>query len=132
MRYEPSSLGADVIDFVTERHLATLSLVIGADDLHVTPVGFTWDDDAGVARIITFAASKKTRLLESHGSLPAAVCQVDGGRWLALHGPATVTADPAICADAVRRYGERYRPPKDRGPDRRTIEIRVERILGRA
>ena len=132
MRYEPSDLGREVLDFLAERHLATLSLIVGADEVHVTPVGFTWDDDAGIARIITFAASKKTRLLEAAGTLPAALCQVDGGRWLALHGPATVTAEPDVCADAVRRYGERYRPPKDRGPDRRTIEISIERILGRA
>ena len=132
MRYEPSSLGPEVIAFLAERHLATLSLVTTEGDVHVTPVGFTWDDEAGLVRVITFAASKKTRLLDAAGTLQAAVCQVDGGRWLALHGPATVTGDPAVCADAVRRYGERYRPAKDRGTDRRTIEIRVERILGRA
>lgn len=132
MRYEPADLPAEVVEFMTERHLATLSIVHGDGALHVTPVGFTWDDDAKLARIITFADAKKVRLLEAAGSLTAAVAQVDGGRWLSLHGPATVTADPATNADAEARYAARYRPPGDRGADRRTIEIAVERILGRA
>lgn len=128
----PDNLSAEVLEFLAERHLATLSIVTTNGDLHVTPVGFTWDDAAGLARIITFAAAKKVRLLEAQGAATAAVSQVDGGRWLTLHGTATVTADPEVCADAERRYAARYRPPGDRGADRRTIEIAVTRILGRA
>lgn len=131
MQYPPDALEANAIEFFTERHLATLSLVVSDEEVHVTPVGFTWDDESGTARVITFAASKKARLLEAAGSLPASLCQVDGGRWAALYGRATVSSDPDVCADAVRRYGERYRPAKDRGPDRRAIEIVVTRIVGR-
>lgn len=131
MRYLPNELPPEVIEFLTERHLATLTLVTSAEDAHVTPVGFTWDDERLIARVITFSESKKVRLLEGAGSLPAVLGQVDGGRWLALHGTATVSADPDVNADAVRRYAERYRPPKDRGVDRRTIEISIDRIIGR-
>ena len=131
MQYPPDALDASALEFFTERHLATLSLVVSADEVHVTPVGFTWDDETGTARVITFAASKKARLLEAAGSLPATLCQVDGGRWAALHGTATVSSDPDVCADAVRRYGERYRPAKDRGSDRRAIEVAVTKIVGR-
>ena len=69
-------------------------------------------------------------LLASPGSR-AAVSQVDGGRWLTLEGPATVTDDPARVAEGVRRYAERYRQPGERD-DRVVIEIAVDRILGRA
>lgn len=131
MQYDPQALGPAAIEFFTERHLATLSLVVSNDELHVTPVGFTWDDQAKTARVITWSGSKKARLLESAGPLTAALSQVDGGRWASLYGPATVSADPDVCADAVRRYGERYRPPKDRGADRRVIEIVVDKIVGR-
>ncbi len=116
--------------FLTERHLATLSIVAADGSLHVTPVGFTWDDDTKIARVITFAGSKKVRLIESAGSVVAALSQVDGGRWFTLHGSATVTADPATNADAERRYAARYRPPGDRGSDRRTIELAVTSIVG--
>lgn len=131
MQYPPDDLDDNAIAFFTERHLATLSLVVSGNEVHVTPVGFTWDNETGTARVITFAASKKARLLEAAGSMTATLCQVDGGRWAALHGTATVSSDPDVCADAVRRYGERYRPAKDRGSDRRAIEIVVQKIVGR-
>lgn len=132
MPIDPTSLSPEMLDFLAERHLASLTLVTPDGTPHVTPVGFTWDDETQIARVITWSGSKKSRLLESAGSLEAALCQVDGGRWLALHGPATVTADMEVNADAERRYAERYRPPGDRGTDRRTIRLQVQRILGRA
>ena len=58
------------------------------------------------------------------------MCQVDGGRWLTLEGPATVTADADRVAEGVRRYAARYRQPGERA-DRVVIEIAVDRILGR-
>jgi hypothetical protein len=124
-------LSAEALLFLSERHLATLSLVSADGSLHVTPVGFTWDNEARVARVISFAQAKKVRLVESGGPLVAALSQVDGGRWFTLHGAATATADLAVNADAERRYAGRYRPPGDRGADRRTIEIAVDKIVGR-
>jgi PPOX class probable F420-dependent enzyme len=118
--------------FVRERHLASLTLVRPDGRPHVTPVGFTWDDEAGLVRVITWAGSVKAKLLDAAGSLEAAVCQVDGGRWLTFSGPATVSADPDRCAEGVRRYAERYRPPGDRGADRRVIELTPHQVLGRA
>lgn len=132
MALDPESLTGDMLAFLAERHLATLSLPRPDGSLHVTPVGFSWDDRSGLARVITWNGSVKTSLLNRAGVLRAALCQVDGGRWLTLEGPATVTADPARCAEGVRRYAERYSPPKDRGADRRVIEITVDRVLGRA
>lgn len=132
VRYDPNDVPADTLSFLQERHLATLSLVTAANELHVTPVGFSWDDETQTARVITFAASKKVRLIESEGPLVACLGQVDGGRWLSLYGHASVSQDPAVNADAERRYAARYRPPGDRGADRRTIEIPVTKIVGRA
>lgn len=129
MSHDPAALSDDVVAFLRERHLATLTTVRPDGSLHVVPVGFTWDADRGVARVITFASSAKARHLAGGGR--AAVGQVDGGRWLSLEGPARVSADPAAVAAAVAAYAERYRPPKVR-EDRVVIEIEVERVLGRA
>lgn len=131
MSHDPSALSADIRAFLDERHLATLSLVRPDGRLHVTPVGFTWDDEAGLARVITFAGATKVRVLEAASPQRAALCQVDGGRWLTLEGRAIVTADLQRCAEGVRRYAERYRPPGDRGADRRVIEVAVDRVMGR-
>jgi hypothetical protein len=81
--------------------------------------------------VITFTGAAKVRNLDSSGGGPAVICQVDGGRWLSLEGRAVVTVDPQRNGEGIRRYAERYRQPNDR-PDRATIELTVERILGRA
>jgi PPOX class probable F420-dependent enzyme len=128
--YDPADLSDDVLAFLAERHLATLTTLRPDGSPHVVAVGFTWDDDAGLARVITFRPSRKAANLLARPGSRAAVCQVDGGRWLTLEGPATVTDDPARVADAVERYGERYRPP-GRRDDRVAIEIAVDRVLGR-
>lgn len=91
-------------------------------------MGFTWDAEDRLARVITFAPSRKARNLVGGGR--AAVSQVDGGRWLTLEGAAVITDDPARVAEGVRRYTERYRQPKERD-DRVVIEIAVDRVLGR-
>lgn len=123
-------MNPDLAAFLAERHLASLTLVRPDGRPHVTPVGFTVDAGAGVARIITWEGSAKARLLAAagEGGLAAAVCQVDGRRWATLEGTAVVTGDPARVAEAVRRYGERYRPPSGR-PDRVAIEVAVSRVL---
>ena len=131
MSYDPTALSDEVLAFLAERHLATLTTLRPDGSPHVVAVGFTWDDEAGLARVITFRPSRKARNVLAHPGHRAAVCQVDGGRWLTLEGPATVTDDPARVAEAVDRYAVRYRPPGVRD-DRVAIEIAVDRILGRA
>lgn len=135
MALDPAALPDDVIAFVTERHLATLTTLRPDGSPHVVPVGFTWDAGAGLVRMITFAPSRKVRNLQAAqaaGAVPrAVVCQVDGPRWLSFEGPASVTDDPDRVAEAVRRHARRYRQPGER-PDRVAIEIAVDRVLGRA
>jgi PPOX class probable F420-dependent enzyme len=131
MALDPAALPDDVVAFATERHLATLTTLRPDGTPHVAPVGFTWDPGTGLARVITFAPSRKARNLLALPGSRAVVCQVDGGRWLAFEGPATVTDDADRVAEAVRRYAARYRQPGERA-DRVAIEIAVDRVLGRA
>ncbi len=131
MALDPAALPPDAAAFCVERHLATLTTLRPDGTPHVAPVGFTWDGAAGLVRIITFASSRKVRNLVAAAGPRAAVCQVDGGRWLTFEGPATVTDDPDRVAEAVRRYAERYRRPGERA-DRVAIEIAADRVLGRA
>lgn len=130
--FETAALPEAVVAFLTERHLASLTTLRADGSPHVTPVGFTYDPEARLARVITFAASRKiAHLGRSGGDGRVALCQVDGGRWLTLEGRAVVTDDAARVAEAVRRYAQRYRQPSERA-DRVAVEITVERILGRA
>jgi PPOX class probable F420-dependent enzyme len=126
---DPAALPEEALTFLRERHLATLTTLRPDGSPHVVAVGFTWDPAAGLARVISFAPSRKARNLVASPGSRAVVAQVDGRRWLSLEGPATVTDDPARVAEAVRRYAARYRQPGER-PDRVAIEIHVDRVLG--
>jgi PPOX class probable F420-dependent enzyme len=131
MGYDPADLPDEVVAFLDERHLGTLTTMRADGSPHVVAIGFTWDDDAGLARVISFGPSQKAHNLEASPGSRAAVCQVDGGRWLTLEGTAEVTGDADRVAEAVRRYAARYSEPKARD-DRVAIEITVDRVLGRA
>ena len=133
MALDPTDLPDVVVTFLREYHLATLTTV--RDDLspHVVAVGFSYDIDAQVARVITWAGSQKAlnaQRMHAAGQR-GAVCQVDGGRWLSLEGPVRLVTEPdGVCA-GVDGYTARYHEPKQRD-DRVVIEIAVERILGHA
>jgi PPOX class probable F420-dependent enzyme len=129
MALNPKDLSEEVRSFLSDRHLATLSISRPDGTIHSSPIGVTWDNEAQLARVITWTGSKKARLLiETPGAV--AVCHVDGGRWLTLEGSAIVRTDAESCAEGVRRYAQRYRQPKERS-DRAVIEISVTRMLGR-
>ena len=131
MSMNPLNLSQEVLSFLDERHLASLTLLRPDGSPHVTAVGFTWDHDSQLVRVITWAGSMKSRILEQTPNSRAVVCQIDGGRWLSLEGIAVVTSDEARCRVGTERYANRYRVPQDR-QDRTVIEISVDRILGYA
>lgn len=128
MAVDPAAPPEPVLQFLTERHLATLTTLRADGSPHVVAVGFTYDTSRRLARVITYATSVKARNAARGGR--AAVSQVDGPRWLTLEGSVRLVDDPESVADAVRAYAERYRQPGARD-DRVVIEIDVDRILGR-
>ena len=131
--FEPAGLADDVLDFLSQRHLATLTTLRADGSPHVVAVGFTFDQAAGLVRVITGDGSVKVRNAErpaGNGSASrAAVCQVDGRRWLTLEGPAAISRDRGDVAEAERRYSVRYRTPRV-NPRRVVLTITVDRMLG--
>ena len=116
--------------FVTERHLATLTTLRPDGSPHVVPVGFTWDAGLGVLRVTTRDGSVKVRNVEASGEgARAAICQVEGGRWLTFEGTISVMRDADEVSEAMRRYSRRYR---DLTPDPRRIVLRlaVDKVMG--
>jgi PPOX class probable F420-dependent enzyme len=131
--FDPTELTEGVLDFLRERHLATLTTLRADGSPHVVAVGFTFDRAAGLVRVITSDGSVKVRNAErvSSGARAnrAAVCQVDGRRWLTLEGAAGVSRIPEEVAEAERRYALRYRTPRV-NPRRVVLTIAVDRMLG--
>jgi PPOX class probable F420-dependent enzyme len=118
-----------MLAFLAEYHLASLTTFRADGSPHVVPVGFSYDHEEHVVRVITFASSAKYKNALRGGR--GVVSQVDGGRWLTLEGTISGTTDAQRVAAAVAGYAARYRTPGERD-DRVAIEIAVDRIMGRA
>ncbi|MAT07075.1 MAG: PPOX class F420-dependent enzyme [Acidimicrobiaceae bacterium] len=127
MAFDLDRLDPAVLAFLDERHLATITTLRADGTPHVVPVGFAFDPDERVVRVISNGGSQKVANLRNGGR--AVVSQVDGRRWLSLEGPARVLSDADDVARAEVAYEERYQAPRDR-PGRVAIVIDVDRIMG--
>lgn len=113
-----------LLEFIAERHLATLVTQRADGSPHAVPVGFTLHQ--GNVRVITFSTSVKAKNAARGGR--ASVTQLDGARWVTLEGSVRLLTDATSVSDAVDAYARRYRPPKVRA-DRVVVEIEVDRVL---
>lgn len=128
-------LNPEQLVFATERHLATLTTLRADGTPHVVPVAYTWDTGEGVVRITARRTSVKARNARRRGRAGepprAAVCQVDGGRWMTLEGTIEVVEDAGEVAEAVRRYARRYRQLAH-DPDRIVLRLTPDRVMASA
>jgi hypothetical protein len=111
---DPSDPGPELLAFLTDRHLATLTTLRPDGSPHVVPVGVTHDPATRTARVITSGISAKVR----HGKEPRAP-RPSHARVGTLH-------EGHACP-----YADEYREPRV-NPARVAIEISVDRILGSA
>jgi PPOX class probable F420-dependent enzyme len=125
MALNPDDLPPSALEFLTERHLATVTTLRADGSPHVVPVGFTFD--AGTVRIITSGTSRKA--VHARRGSRVVVAQVDGRRWLSLEGVGYVLDDAESVADAEGRYAARYRTPRP-NPARVVVAFTVDRVLG--
>ena len=116
-----------LVAFWRERHLCTVTTLRADGTPHVVPMGVVLDADARVAWAITSSTSQKVANLRRRPTV--AVCQVDGRRWSTIEGQAEVRTDAESVAEAVRRYAERYRQPRE-NPDRVAIRVRLTSVIG--
>jgi PPOX class probable F420-dependent enzyme len=127
-------LAGEHLEFWRERHLCTVTTIRRDGSPHVVPMGVVVDPDApghhlGLAWAITSRTSQKVANLRAGTDPRVAVCQVDGRRWSTIEGIAEVRDDPDSVAEAVRRYAERYRQPRE-NPHRVALRITISSAIG--
>ena len=129
MGFVPSDLTypEPLVAFWRERHLCTVTSLRGDCTPHVVPMGIVLDPEAGLAWGITSGTSQKAQNVRRTGNV--AVCQVDGRWWSTLEGRGEVLEDEDSVAEAVRRYTERYRQPRE-NPERVAVRITINRVIG--
>ncbi len=123
------TLAGDHLRFWQERHLCTVTTLRRDGSPHVVPMGIVVDPDLGLAWGITSRTSQKVANLRNGADPRVAVCQVDGRRWSTVEGTAEVLDDPDSVAEAVRRYAERYRQPRE-NPQRVALRITITSVIG--
>src|SRR6478672_3671099 len=121
------------LEFWQERHLCSVTTLRRDGSPHVVPMGIAVDPSAdgtgGFAWGITSGSSQKVANLRAGVDPRVAVCQVDGRRWSTVEGTAEVLDDPDAVAEAVRRYAERYRQPRE-NPARVALRITLTSVIG--
>jgi PPOX class probable F420-dependent enzyme len=122
-------LTGEHLEFWRERHLCTVTTLRPDGSPHVVPMGVVIDVEQGLAWGITSGTSRKVANLRAGGDPRVAVCQVDGRRWSTVEGTAEVRDDEESVAEAVRRYAERYRQPRE-NPARVALRIQIARAIG--
>lgn len=120
-------LTSEAREFLGERHLAMMTTLRADGSPHVVAVGFTFDPETHIARVITSDGTQKA--INAERSKIGVLSQVDGARWLSLEGIASVNRDADAVRDAELRYAQRYRTPKP-NPRRVVVEVLVQRVLG--
>ncbi|WP_406290535.1 pyridoxamine 5'-phosphate oxidase family protein [Embleya sp. NBC_00896] len=110
--------------------VGTLTTIRPDGSPHVVTVRFTWDADAGLARVLTIDTTRKAQNLLAAPGSRAAICQPEGARWITLEGTATLSAEPHRVHEGVRRYLARYGSSPPAPPGRVLVEIAVDRVLG--
>lgn len=128
MRVDLEQPTEEVLTFLTERHLGTLTTLRRDGRPHVVPVGFTFEPATRLARVITSGDSVKARNADREGAV-AALCSVDGARWITLSGPIRVDRQPEVVKDAEQRYAARYRTPRV-NPKRVVLIMDVSTAVG--
>lgn len=122
-------LSGELLEFWRERHLCCVTTLRRDGSPHVVPMGVVVDAGQTLAWAITSRTSQKVANLRAGTDPRVAVCQVDGARWSTIEGTAEVRDDEASVAEAVRRYAERYRQPRE-NPSRVALRISISSVIG--
>ncbi len=129
MSNTPALLDDHAKSFLAATRLATLTTHRRDGSAHVVPVGFMYDANEGIARIIAPIDSVKVRNIERDSRV--VLCQVEGGLWATLEGSAVIRTDAETFERTVLEYIVKFGPMHGPVDGRCAIEVTVNRVMGR-
>ena len=125
----PPTFSDELLEFWRERHLCSVTTLRADGSPHVVPMGIVLDAEHGRAWGITSGTL-------AEGRQPAPRHRPAGGGQPGRRPPLVDARGrrrgrdrPGSVAEAVRRYAERYRQPRE-NPARVALRIEVTRTLG--
>ena len=132
MTLDPAGLPADAQAFLTAGDPGELTIVNQNAKPLALRTHFSWDDAAGMVRVVTAADDVLSQLVASMSSTRANLCRSDGRRWLRLEGVAVATSDYERVAEALRRQPGQTSAGAIEPEQARAIEVSIDRAWGPA
>ena len=129
MAYSLDNLPKSIEEFLSTRAFGSLNSIDKTNNLHTAVVGFHFDKNKKIIRIISQKKSIKVKNIIQNNNV--ALSQIRDNKWLSFIGTATIKYDQESIKLATNAYTLRYEKPSE-NPDRIAIEISVKKILGNA
>ena len=129
MAYSLDNLPKSIEEFLSTRAFGSLNSIDETNNLHTAVVGFHFDKNKKIIRIISQKKSIKVKNIIQNNNV--SLSQIRDNKWLSFIGTATIKYDQESIKLATDAYTLRYEKPSE-NPDRIAIEISVKKILGNA
>jgi general stress protein 26 len=129
MAYNISQLPESVDIFLATTSFGALSSIDVKGSLHTAVVGFHFNKDEKIIRIISNKDSQKVKNIQKNNQL--SLCQVSGNKWISFFGTGIIHTTQQKVKEATNAYASRYQEPGD-STERIAIEIKIEKMLGNA
>ncbi len=129
MAYSLDNLPKSIEEFLSTRAFGSLNSIDKTNNLHTAVVGFHFDKNKKIIRIISQKKSIKVKNIIQNNNV--SLSQIRDNKWLSFIGTAIIKYDQESIKLATDAYTLRYEKPSE-NPDRIAIEISVKKILGNA
>ena len=129
MAYSLDNIPKSIEEFLSTRAFGSLNSIDKTNNLHTAVVGFHFDKNKKIIRIISQKKSIKVKNIIQNNNV--SLSQIRDNKWLSFIGTATIKYDQESIKLASDAYTLRYEKPSE-NPDRIAIEISVKKILGNA
>ncbi len=118
----------EIIKAVSSSRHGLLATITRNGAVHTVLVNPFWEDSHNA--IAVFSRRKSQKVTNLLARTAATLTLIDGSKYFAMIGDATVVDDPAIVTDCFAAFAGKYNRVPAQADDRVVIFVTVERTLG--